>query len=149
LFERATYSHVRIKFESGWWSWSVLEAAGSSVRLIGEKASRHYPVKIHHRYAVTLSDDEYKRMLKLLRYAGVKYGTLQAIGIGLQRLFRLSKNPFADGDYSFICSELVAYFLFQVVQLEVPDSELPDFETAGPKAIKNWLDKHPEIARPA
>lgn len=145
LVEQVPYSHVRISFRSGWFDHTVIEASGTSVKLIGVLGNKNYPVKLRHRYQVELTDDQYKHMISLLRYAGAKYGLKQAIGIGIQRLFRLRLNPFKDADRSFICSELVGYFLFRVMGLQIPDDECPDLESIGPKGIKQWIDTRPDL----
>lgn len=147
LFERTRYSHVRIRFQTGWFTTFIFEAAGSAVRLLGQYGIKQNPVKIHHSYILYLTHEQYQELMKLTRYAGVKYGVFQAIGIGVQRLLGLKRNPWADKHYSFICSELVAYFLFDVLKHPVPINKFADFESAGPRAIKEWLDAHPEIAK--
>ena len=144
IFERAPYSHVRIHWRSHWFSWTTFEASGSEVKIIGSVGEKAHPVKVHHRYEVTLTDEEYKRLVGMLRYAGVSYGIRQVIGIALQRLFRLKKNPFGDRKYSMVCSELVAYFLIEVMNIQ-PGWEL---DSVGPKKLKEYMDSIPSLFKP-
>jgi hypothetical protein len=139
LFERTPYSHVRIHWRSSWFSWTTFEASGTEVKIIGAVGEKHHPVKVHHRYEVSLTDDEYKKLIGLLRYAGVSYGIKQAFGILLQRLFNLKKNPYADRKYSMICSELVAYFLMEVMNM----TPFWEAESVGPRKIKEYMDAMP------
>lgn len=141
LFERAPYSHVRIHWRSEWFNWTTFEASGTDVKIIGVAGEVHHPVKIHHRYEVKLDEAQYKRLISLLRYAGVSYGVKQVFGIFLQRLFNLKKNPFADRKYSMVCSELVAYFLIEVMH-QIPSWEL---DSVGPRKLKEYMDSLPSV----
>lgn len=141
LFERTRYSHVRISWRSNWFEWTTFEASGSSVKILGLLGNKNYPVTTVHRYTVKLNQDQYKRLIGMLRYAGVSYGLKQVFGIAIQRMFNLKRNPFGTRHYSMICSELVAYFLLEVLRLNVP----VDLDSVGPRDIKKLLDAHPNI----
>jgi hypothetical protein len=43
-----------------------------------------------------------------------------------------------------VCSELLAYFLDEVMGLDLPGFY---FDSIGPKGIKQFVDKHPELFR--
>lgn len=142
LFEQAPYSHVRLHWRSSWFDWTTFEASGSEVKLIGSVGLANHPVTVVHRYELELNPDQYKKMIQMLRYAGVKYGVKQVIGMALQRVFGLKKNPFGDRYYSMVCSELIAYFFSEVLFLN------PGWDTdaIGPRKIKEWLDDHPGLS---
>ena len=76
--------------------------------------------------------------------AGVKYGLKQALGIAWVRinklLGKLIQNPFADGRKSWICSELVAAILVDVVKEDLTEDVTKYLESAGPRQIKEMLD---------
>jgi len=141
LFEWTRYSHVRIHWRSHWFDWTTFEASGSSVKLIGVMGSRNYPVTVVHRYEVELNDVQYKRLISMLRYAGVSYGRWQILGIALQRIFGLKRNPLGDRKYSMVCSELVAYFLLEVMGVAL----LTDLDAVGPRKLKEYMDTRPDI----
>jgi hypothetical protein len=134
---------VRIHWRSHWFAWTTFEASGSAVKIIGEVgAASQPPVKVVHRYQVNITDAEYKKLIGMLRYAGVSYGLKQLVGIGLQRIFNLTKNPFHDHKYSMVCSELVAYFFMEVLGEKLTW----DSDSVGPRKIKEWLDTRPDLA---
>jgi hypothetical protein len=143
LFERARYSHVRLHWRSNWFDWSTFEASGSSVKLIGAVGFRNYPVKLVHRYEVKLNDAQYKRMVGMLRYAGVSYGAKQVFGMALQRLFKLKKNPFGDRKYTMVCSELIAYLLLEVMDISLG----ANLDDVGPRKLKEYMDTRPDVFR--
>lgn len=138
FIERTPYSHVRL----GWTSTSgeplIYEASGSSVKLIGRYAATNYKVTIHESYEFTLDTDQYRQLIKLFRFAAVRYGTLQILGIALSRLLRRKTNLFSRGPKQQVCSELVAYFLRDVIGMPFQDE---DFDLIGPRGIKEKLDE--------
>lgn len=143
LFEQARYSHVRLHWRSNWFEWTTFEASGSAVRIIGRVGEKHYPVTLVHRYEVTLNDEQFKRMISMLRYAGVRYGVKQILGMALQRLFDLRKNPFGDRHYTMVCSELIAYFLIEVMNV----NPIENLDSVGPRQLKEFMDRRPALFR--
>lgn len=137
LFERTKYSHVRLRWNNTNGDELIYEASGARIKLIGLQAQRHFPVKIHHTYEFDLDRIQYRRLIGLFRYASVEYGTWQIIGIALARIFRLKKNPFGDGQYTQVCSELVGRFLTDVLEKKVDG----DLDLVGPRGIKEFLDQ--------
>lgn len=134
--ERTRYSHVRLRWQSTTGEELVYEASGSSVKLIGRYAEPLYPVNVHHSYEFALDRQQYRKLISMFKYAGVQYGILQIVGIGLARLFGLRKNPFADGQYTQVCSELVGRFLTDVLGKDIRK----DLDLVGPRGIKEFLD---------
>ena len=72
-----------------------------------------------------------------MKYAGLKYGKKQILGIALVSVFNLKKNPFADGMRSQVCSELVGRFLEEVLKIDTKF----DLDIAGPKEINLILSE--------
>lgn len=138
LVERTPYSHVRITWTSSSGEPLIYEASGASVRLIGRYASKSHEVEVLESYTFNLDATQYKRLIGLFRFAGVRYGTLQIIGIALARWLKLSKNPLSKGSKQQVCSELVAYFLSDVLGLPMREA---DYDLVGPRAIKEKLDE--------
>lgn len=113
LVEWTKYSHVAIIFKSNSLDRElVYQASGLKVHFIGGKMFRNQ-VEILHSYDINISDKQYKKTLqssvdKIQKPYGIKqmFGYLWVI---LARKFGKSvNNPFKDGDYSYVCSELVA-----------------------------------------
>jgi hypothetical protein len=85
-------------------------------------------------YEIDLSDEQFDLIVgKCIDLAGIKYGHLQLLGMGLERITGI-RNPFRDGDKSFVCSELVG-FLIQLCEGTAP----LDLELAGPKQLEVWV----------
>lgn len=138
LFQGTPYSHVRLRWISTTGEELIYEASGSAVKLIGRYAQDKYAVKVHHSYHVNLDRPQYKRLIGLFRYASVDYGQWQALGIPLADVFCLKKNPLSKGQRKQVCSELVGYFIQEVLQIKVPK----DFDLLIPKDIKEFLDRN-------
>lgn len=137
LFEQTPYSHVRLVWQLPSGQEVIYEASGSQVKLIGENARKYYPVKVLKSFEVPITLDEYLKLNRLLRFSGIKYGSLQILGIALARIFKLKKNPFSDGRRSQVCSELVGVFLEEVLDIDVPE----ELDLVGPKGIYDLLEK--------
>lgn len=127
------YSHVRFSWvrtkSCGSEQKLVYEASGTNIRFVGPKAQEEMPVEVVKSFEIDLDRDEKKRLIDFaIDYAYVSYGFWQLIGIGVAKMFCLKKNPFAKGDYSQVCSELVH---------------------RGLKYIKGWdLNMNPDLAGP-
>lgn len=105
---------------------------------MGEVALSEHKVEIVKKYMLRLNRDQYHRFLnKCLRLAGVKYGRLQLVGMGLSILFNKRFNIFSDGNKTMVCSELV-YFLIKDI-LRIPLYFKPEVD--GPKELDKQLEK--------
>ena len=130
------YSHVRLRWINSAGVEIVYEASGNEVKFVGTIAQKTKSVHVVKSYRIELDTKQYINLIGLcMRYAGVRYGLMQLIGIGLVNMLGLSKNPYADGGKSQICSELVGIFLRDVMGL---DLEI-DLDIAGPKEIEEEL----------
>jgi len=137
LFQRSKYSHVRLRWQSTSGVEIIYEASGSEVKVIGELSQQDHPIEVVKSYTVKVSRDQYRALIRLFRYAGVKYGYLQILGIALVTIFKLAKNPFSDGRKSQVCSELVGLFITEVKKWDLP----LDLDIAGPKEIDQQFAK--------
>lgn len=136
--QKTKYSHVRLRWKSTSGVEIIYEASGRSVKVIGEEAQDHHKVSVIDSYEIEVSPEEYKKLIRLFRYASVDYGVLQAIGIGIATAFNLDKNPFSKGRKSQVCSELVGLFLEEVKNWSI----CYNLDLAGPKEIQVQLDKY-------
>jgi len=129
------YSHVLLRWTNSTGVDIVYEASGQMLKFLGPEATKNR-YTIHKRYKTELTREQYKELIKLcMTNAGLDYGVKQILGICLVYLFKLKKNPFADGRKSQVCSEIVGRFLEQVLgwQLDL------DLDIAGPKQIDDYL----------
>lgn len=138
--EQTPYSHVRIRWKNSIGIELVYEASGRSVKLIGEYAQDKFPVETIHSYGFELTKEQYRKLIGLFRYSSVDYGILQALGIGVAKLFRLKHNPFSQGRRSQVCSELVALFLIEVLGIDFLP-EVLNLDLAGPKDLHKFISK--------
>ena len=138
VWQRVPYSHVRLRWENRYGQNVVLEARGTSVRFSGPIAQAQKPAKIIKTYTTEISKLEYVGLEKLgMEYTGVKYGIKQILGIAIANIFGLQKNPFADGQYSQVCSELVGRYFEEVLNIPIGRS----LDMAGPREIDAFLQK--------
>jgi hypothetical protein len=136
LIEWTPYSHVRLKWSASWGDPVVYEASGSDVKFLGKLGLDQRPIKVLAEFNFDLTDQQYRKLLHIcMANAGVNYGVKQILGIGIARLFRLSRNPFSQGRKSQVCSEVVGRFLEEVLE---HDTQL-DLDLAGPKDIYEYL----------
>ena len=130
------YSHVRVKWTSSSGITLVYEASRSSVKFVGPISQSNHPVEVIRCYKITVSPTEFRSLIDVcITYADVSYGTLQLIGMGLVRLFKLKKNPFGDGAKTQVCSELLSKILERVKKWHHD----MDMEIAGPKELDLFM----------
>lgn len=135
--EGTKYSHVRLRWKTSWGAETVYEASGVSVKFVGPVAMQERPVEVIHSYALQLSDEQYKALLRLcIEYSGLSYGTLQLVGILLVRVFGLVKNPLSRGRKSQVCSEIVGVFLQDILGI----GRQLNLDIAGPRDIQKVLE---------
>jgi hypothetical protein len=137
------YSHTYVRWYSSGVKVDVAyEASGTSVHFTCKEVFNK-KTQIIHEYELDITREQYMSLLHwCMTNAGVSYGTKQAVGIGIMKMFDLSHNPLGDKNKQ-ICSEVVAHILNEIKDLGIG----VDFEKASPKDIKTFLDSIPEIAK--
>lgn len=136
--EGTDYSHVRLCWTNSVGIEIVYEASGSSVKFKGPLAQQSHPVHVIRSYKLEISKEQYKKLVVLcMKNAGVDYGIMQLIGIGVARLFGLKHNPFSRGQKRQVCSEVVGRFLQEVMGI----GKSLDLDTVSPKDIEDVLIK--------
>lgn len=134
--QQTEYSHVRLRWTNSTGKDIIYEASGNHVKFVGTLAQKDHKVKIIKYYELDLDTTHYRGLIDLcMEYAGVEYGKLQIVGILLATIFKLDRNPLANGKYSQVCSELVGRFLEEVMGYNL-DINL---DIAGPKQIDEFL----------
>lgn len=135
LFQGTPYSHCLLRWQNRHGLDVVYESSGTCVKFLGPRAAKDR-YKIMKSYEVSLTKDEYQRFIDFcITYAGLDYGLRQVFGVALVYIFKLRKNPFADGTRSWACSEVIGRF-FEDVKNE---SINLDLDVAGPREIDQYL----------
>lgn len=131
--EGTPYSHVYVSSYSAMASSELIyQASGTQVNFMG---LRHFSrvAQVVKEFEFEISERQYREYLAwAIREAGAPYGVKAVLGIAVQRLFNLKKNPFSDRSKSWFCSELVGVVLRDFVGVQIKDEEL---ESAGPRKI--------------
>lgn len=79
---------------------------------------------------VYIKEYKYIELLKLMnKFNFTKYGYMSLLGILFFRLFKTRRNLFAKGVEEFICSEIVAYFIRDIMEVKLNK----DIELMSPK----------------
>lgn len=134
--ENTLYSHVRLRFMTGRDVEIIYEAAGSMVRFLGPRAQKEHEVTVVRTYLLVLTKEQYREMIHCcISLAGIKYGTLQLIGMGIARCLNRRFNILGDKLNSLVCSELVGYILKDI--LKIPIKIRPELD--GPKELDRQL----------
>ena len=137
LWEGTPYSHIFIRRHSKWLdSEYVYQASGLSVNFMGAK---HFDSinKTIDAYELEFTDEQVKTVMQFaMKTAGKPYGMKQIFAILLTR-FGIKSKDWLDGEYSYICSELVAKILqdYKDVRLDKP------IDLVTPKDIHRIMEK--------
>lgn len=137
-FQGISFSHVYLAWTSrGTGVEVVYHAAGTKLHFLSREIFDKRAKTIEE-FEFELTRTQYKQLLTLaLTMAGINYGFKQVLGIGIAHIFRLKKNPLSQGRKSQVCSELVGYFIEDVLgkPLDV------NLDIAGPKEIYEIVKK--------
>jgi hypothetical protein len=130
--EKTDYSHVYVKVKTKWGTSLVYQASGHQVNFIGEKYFNEKITQVKE-YKIWMEEPDYDESMKFCTtYCGAGYSVKQAIGVGLARIFKWKKNPFANGSDMFICSEFALRFLGSILR---KNDIIVNFELMSPKDV--------------
>jgi hypothetical protein len=134
--EKTAYSHVYLRWEEPFsHTECVFQANGHGVNFL-ELSKFLQSNTVCEEYEFEVSSLQYSEFMKFcMGQAGLRYGIIQILGIGLVRLFNLKHNPLSHGRKLQVCSELVGYFLEVVMGYDIPE----DLDNIGPKGINNFI----------
>jgi len=134
------FSHTYIKFKSDKFDRVlVYQASGTAVNFMEEKR-----VLLTHEviaeFELEISDEAYIKTVQFaIDQSGVPYGISQIFGIlyvkALGSFGKRVKNPFPNGNGNYICSELVAQILKEIMDLKVDQ----DLDLITPKEVYELL----------
>lgn len=135
--ECTSYSHVYLAWDSISGARPHYHAAAGSVHFLGSRIAER-KLDVRAEFLAPVSEAQYRKLIHFTHsHAGTSYGWKQIVGIGIQKLLRLRRNPLADGRKSWVCSEAVGYVLQDVLGYDLGDLDL---DTAGPRAIYEWCE---------
>lgn len=135
------YDHVFIRFESNFFSRSLIyQASRLMVNFMG-LATFSKENLIIKEFRICLTDEEMQNLIKFaIDNAGKDYGMMEALGLGLVRVFELCgqtiKNPFGAGTQNYVCSVLAAYVLQEFTSVKL----VKDFQDMSPKDVWDFLE---------
>lgn len=115
--EKVPFSHVYVKFRSDSLDRDIIyQASGTSVNFVGSPRFHESSMTVEE-YTFEVSDVIYRSIIQYaIDNAGKPYGKRELIGMGLVRAAALFgkniKNPFRDGESSYICVELAGVLLW-------------------------------------
>lgn len=140
LAEGSEYSHVYIRKDSKYGEY-VYQASGLKVNFMNVDIFRKDNVVVEE-YEFDITDDQKEKTMSFfIKYAGADYATSMLFKLLLVLLARrvdVQLHFESDGDKTFICSELGAFFCEEI--LEIPISE--DIDMMTPKDLNPIIKAH-------
>jgi hypothetical protein len=142
------YSHAFLRWRTGDGQWLCYHAAVSGLNFVGEEAYEK-TIDLITEYETDLSEEQFREVLRYcVRKSGTSYSYLGLVGMVyvllMRRLGVRAKNPFADGDRTSFCDELIIRLMQTVHKL---DASL-DPEASDPGDLEDEIKRDPDF-RPA
>ena len=138
LVQWTEYSHVYVKWTSKSTGIDLIyQASGTSVNFMAKRIFDTHAVVVKE-FELDITDETFNKLLRYcLNNAGVDYGFKSVFGIALVKLGICKKNPYTDGDSSYVCSELVGQILKNIFEYDLNIN----LDIADPKDIYNFLEQ--------
>lgn len=136
--EKTEFSHVYFKvFSKSLNRYLIYQASGLQVNFVGQDTF-YKTNKVIAEFTIPVTPEQKTTFLqKAVDIAGRPYGMKQVLGIGLVRAAAginvKINNPWADGNHTYVCSELAADFLNDL------GFEFEDLDNITPKDIYEKL----------
>jgi len=112
-FQNTPFSHTYLRRNSSSTGEYVYQASGNMVNFMGINTFLDIAKPVEE-FEIEISDETWKPTLKkLIEYAGRPYSVKSIIAIVLAR-FGIRSKYLQDGDYAFICSEIVVEILHEM-----------------------------------
>jgi hypothetical protein len=116
--QEISHCYTRIPFEGDEKLSTVFHAAGFNVHYMNYNYFKTFQKKIISEYKIELTDEQWLEAQKFrFENAGKPYGWKQILGYLWILINKKLNNPWADGDKSHVCVEVVAK------SLGLPDAE--------------------------
>lgn len=131
-FEGTEFSHVYVRQNTHYNIDLIYQASGTTVNFMNDKVFLNKN-KVVKEFKFNVTDQAYDNYMKFaLTNVGKPYSVSQVIGIVIAKFLALRKNPFATGQASYVCSELIADVLYELAKFKI---EREDFDSITPKEI--------------
>lgn len=127
------YSHSYIRIHSEKFNRDLIyQASQTLVNFMGMEVFNE-EAHIVEEFEFNISDQQYIEMMQFaIDSAGIPYGLKECFGMAYVRIMEIlgkkAKNPFRDGQHTYVCSELVAYILKSYLGGSIPT----DYEDMSP-----------------
>lgn len=110
------YSHTYIRLYASSYDRQLVYQASSTMVNFMNVETFNEEAEVIREFDVQLSDDSYTEMMRFaIDNCGKSYGVKDCFGLAYVRLMELLgksvQNPFADGNKTYVCSELIAEVL--------------------------------------
>lgn len=142
--ESTPFSHVYLKVTSLEIDEEVIfQASGLKVNIENTLSFNEHSQPVEE-YEVDVSEETIKQIWKFIYdNLGKSYSHKAFIGLGFVRLCAIfghhAHNPFKDGEYTYVCSELVAFVLKDYLKYKIDEPE--DMLPIDVNNIINYLGK--------
>ena len=138
-----SFSHTYIKFKSDKFDRVLIYQASDLAVNFMEERRMLDTHKVIAEFQLEISDEAYQKTIQFaIDQSGVPYGISQIFGIlyvkALELFGRREKSPFANGSSNYVCSELVAQILKEIIGLEVTT----DLDLIDPKEVFELLQQN-------
>lgn len=137
------FSHTYIKFKADSFNRVLIyQASGTAVNFMAEERFLDHNTIVAE-FDLEVSEEIFNKTLQFaIDQVGTPYGMSQIFGILYVKALGLfgikTKNPFPNGSGNYVCSELVAQILKEIIGLEVPK----DLDLIDPKEVFELLQKN-------
>lgn len=139
------YDHVYCKFHSDTYQRDIIyQASKTMVNFMGTNVFLEENI-IYKEFNLNINDVQYIELMQFaIDNAGLLYGIIPAIGLGIQQLVwdllqKYIKNPFANGEKGWFCSKLITFIVenFTTVNFSKP------IDLTSPRDLLELLEKLP------
>lgn len=139
--EKTEFSHVYVRFDSEFLERTFIYQASGLLVNFQNINSFNNESKIIKEFKLNVPDNVYKNVLCFcIDQVGKPYSLKQIIGVGLDlfnKLFKLNiHNPFVNKTDAFICSEIGAYIVEIIENINIDNKDL-----VTPKMLFEHLSK--------
>jgi hypothetical protein len=134
------YDHVYVNIECFQYDRNVIyQASGSSVNFMATGVFNSKNDILAEFEIDILPENKIALVQFAIDNAGKAYSLKEVFGLAIVRIAELCgktiKNPFRDGNNTYVCSELVSYLLQQYAGADIPK----DYEDMTPKDVYDYL----------
>lgn len=138
--ERTSFSHTYLRFHSDKYDRDLIyQASGLAVNFMGPQIFKYHNIVVEE-FEFEISNEVYTKMMRFaIDNCGKPYSIKSLFGIGYKKLMGFLgkdvRNPFRDGEQSYVCSELVSDVIRFFLDKKIGDS----LDDISPLDLYNYL----------